>query len=183
MIYISISKRALRLLSFSLLLLLFKTSYSQDTPDKDYKLYLFLLDNCKICESYTLKINEFYKEYNDMVEFIAVFPNLVSTEEKIESYMERYKIQFPYITDYDKEIAKSLNATITPEVFLVENETGEVLYSGRIDDEFFQIGKRRNVVKNNELSDALQNLREGNSINVKTTEAVGCFINFFDNLE
>lgn len=183
MIYISISKRALRVLSFSLLLLLFKTSYSQDTPDKDYKLYLFLLDNCKICESYTLKINEFYEEYHDMVEFIGVFPNRTSTEDNIEAYMIKYKFKFPYLTDYDKKLAKSLNATITPEVFLVDNNTDEVLYSGRIDDEFFQIGKRRNVVKNHDLKDALQNLREGNTINVKNAEAIGCFINFFDNLE
>lgn len=180
MIFTNIFKSILKASTVFVFLLIFKSGFSQE---KNYKLYLFLLDNCKICESYTLKINEFYEEYHDMVEFIGVFPNRTSTVDNIEAYMVKYKYKFPYITDYDKELAKSLNATITPEVFLVDNNTDEVLYSGRIDDEFFQIGKRRNVVKNHDLKDALQNLKAGNTINVKNTEAIGCFINFFDNFK
>lgn len=163
-----------------MLMLIFKSGFSQE---KDYKLYIFLLDNCRICQSYTLKLNEFHDEYKDIVEFVGVFPNLISSEEKINEYAEKYKVQYKLITDYDKELAKSLNATLTPEVFLIDNQSNEVLYSGRIDDEFFEVGKRRNVVKNFELKEALLSIREGRPIEVKNTESIGCYIDFFDMFE
>jgi peroxiredoxin len=154
-----------------------------NAQEKDYTLYIFLLDNCKICQSYTLKMNELYDEYHEMVEFIGVFPNIVSTQEKIDAYKEKYKVEYPLITDYDKALAKGLNATITPEVFLIDNNTEEVLYSGRIDDEFFRVGKRKQVVTSFELKDALEGLSKNEEISVKNTEAIGCFINFFDIFE
>ena len=160
--------------------LFFVSIANVNSQNRDYTLYIFLLDNCKISQSYSLKINELYKEYNDIVDFVGVFPNRISTEDNIEAHMQKYKHEFSFITDYDKELALSLNATITPEVFLLENKTDEILYSGRIDNEFVQVGRRRNVVTEEELSVALKSIREGNEIKIKSTEAIGCFINFFD---
>lgn len=143
------------------------------------KLYIFLLDDCKICKSYTLKINELYEQYSDCVEFVGVFPNIASTPEEIIEFKEKYNIKFELIEDFDKTLAKKLEASITPEVFLL-NSQQEIIYQGRIDDEFFQVGKRRKHITSSDLQNALQAFKENLPIAVKKTQAVGCFINYFD---
>lgn len=175
-----ISQSIFKISIIFLMLLFFENGFCQE---KDYKLYIFSLDNCKICQSYTLKLNQLHDEYNHLVEFVGVFPNLISSEEKIKAYAEKYRVKYNLITDYEKELAKSLEATITPEVFLINNQTNEIVYSGRIDDEFFEVGKRRNVVKNFELKDALKSIENNEPVEIKRTEAIGCYIDFFDSFE
>ena len=52
----------------------------------------------------------------------------------------------------------------------------KVVYSGRIDDTFYALGKRRNVITTTELSDALAEIISGKSIKTPKTQAVGCII-------
>jgi hypothetical protein len=164
-----------------LFLFLLIASISLQAQSSSYSLYIFLLDDCKISQSYTIKINQLHAQYGEQINFIGVFPNRASSLEDIEAYKEKYNHQFPMETDYDKEKALQFGVTITPEVVLIDNETQEILYQGRIDDEFVRVGKRRSFITTDELANALESLVNNQPITVKKTEAVGCFINFFDN--
>jgi hypothetical protein len=161
-------------------IILLSNVYSQNS---DYNLYIFLLHDCKISQSYSLKINDLHEKYGSQVNFVGVFPNRASNFEDIESYKVKYNHQFSMETDYEKEKALFYGVTITPEVVLVENSDQTILYQGRIDDEFVRVGKRRFFTTSNDLENAIQSVLNNEPVTVKKTEAVGCFINFFDNLQ
>ena len=160
-------------MSFSSLL------FSQSTiksDSKEIKVYVFLSETCPICQSYTLTLKKLYNKYNSQnVVFIAVFSNYYSSSDNIQAFQKKYDFPFETILDQQGLVAKELGATITPEVF-IQNEEGKTVYSGRIDDTFYAIGKRRNVIKSNDLEDALSQLISKQPIKNPKTKAVGCVI-------
>lgn len=158
--------------------------HSQSIPEQkvssDLTLYLFLLDDCPICIEYTHKLNELYSTFGKEVQFKGYFPNFSSKPHKIETFKKEYSIDFELNTDYYKKQSQKWNAQVTPEVILFDEENEIVVYRGRIDNKFFKLGKRRNVVTSNELEDALKAAIEGKLPAVRETEAIGCFINYND---
>ncbi len=155
-----------------------QTAVSQIRPaDQKGTVFIFLSETCPICQSYTLPLKELYSIYkNKGIRFIGVFPNYYVTQKDIEEFRKTYKIPFELQLDKDTVLTKKFNAGITPEVF-VENDKGQLVYSGRIDDSFYAIGKRRKVVTTHELADAIAELVSGKTIRVPKTQAVGCIIN------
>jgi thiol-disulfide isomerase/thioredoxin len=146
--------------------------------DKAYTVKLFLLDDCVICQSYTPLLNNLHEEFKAEFEFIGYFPNFRSKANGIKNFEEKYAINYELKTDYFKKETNSYNVKITPEVVVVDNANGNVLYQGRIDDEFISIGRRKRIVASNDLANALYQIRNGYPIVTAKTESVGCFINF-----
>lgn len=139
--------------------------------------YIFMLEDCPITQSYTLKLNELHHQFGDQFSFVGVFPNHSSKQEKINLFLQEYKISFPCFTDYSKTLVEQFGATITPEVVVYNSNTKTILYKGRIDNEFADLGKRRRVVTTDELKEVLNSLSLGMEKIFPFTKAVGCFIN------
>ena len=159
-------------------LLLFSVTQGMSQNDS-FGVYLFLLEDCRISQAYTDRLNELYQEYhNDSIEFKGFFPNPISRVATMEAFVEKYDIQFPCDRFDATEMARSLGIEITPEVAIVNISTQEVLYKGRIDDMYIQVGKRRQVITRNELADALESILHHKPITVKETQAVGCFLTY-----
>lgn len=144
-------------------------------------LYIFLLDDCPICIQYSPTLNNLHKEYGGQISFVGYFPNFSSKKEKIELFRGMYSIKFPLFTDYFKTQAKKFNAQVTPEVILFNHTEDKILYQGRIDNKFYKLGRRRNVVTEHNLKDAIYNLLNDIEIDQPFVEPIGCFINFSDN--
>ena len=164
------------LLTISIAILMMSFSNNKNESPKETTVYIFLSETCPICESYTLTLKELYKKYSDKnVKFIGVFPNYYADSDSIKVFKEKYSIPFDLILDKDAALTKRFGATITPEVF-VENKKKEVLYSGRIDDTFYSLGRRRKVISSNELDDALNSIVNNEKTKAPKTQAVGCII-------
>ena len=146
------------------------------SQEKNIGVYYFLLEDCVICQSYTPLINELYETYKDDYEFIGFFPNFRSKSHAIKNFAEKYGIQFELKTDYFQTQTDAYGIEITPEVVVVNQITDEVLYQGRIDDEFIEIGRRKSVVSNHDLKNALREIKNGKPVSIPRTEAVGCII-------
>lgn len=139
--------------------------------------FVFLSQSCPICQSYTLPLKELYKHYGKQnIRFVGIFPDSEATPKELNEFKKTYAIPFELLPDSAGTITKKFGATITPEVF-VEDEAGRIIYSGRIDDSFYAVGKRRKVVTTHELADALESHIRGSVIKVSKTQAVGCLIN------
>ena len=146
------------------------------TPQKPITVYIFLSETCPICQSYTLTLKDLYKKYKDKeVTFIGVFPNYYADSDQVKKFKAEYSIPFGLVVDGKSALTKHFSATITPEVF-VENAEHQVLYSGRIDDSFYSLGKRRKVITSNDLDDALNSIVNNQKIKSTKTQAVGCII-------
>jgi len=161
------------------ILFLFLPFHSLDAKDS-ISAYLFLLDDCVICQDYTPILNDLYEEYKNDVSFIGVFPNFSSKSHKIDAFREKYKIEFPLKTDYFKSLSHQFQATVTPEVVVFNHTTNTLLYQGRIDNKFVKIGKRRQVITSNEFQLVLEAIANGRSVNIEKTIPIGCFINYGD---
>lgn len=151
--------------------------------ESKYTVYFFLLDECKICREYGPELKRYSEEYqSENIEFIGVFPNFSSKKENIQKYKTEFNLEFELKTDYFKKLANKFGATVLPEVFIYDQTSDVVVYSGRIDDRYVTIGKRKRVIKNFDLEKALKHIFRDQEILIKRTEAIGCFINYNDNL-
>ncbi|MCB0645621.1 MAG: redoxin family protein [Saprospiraceae bacterium] len=145
--------------------------------EKDTTVYLFLLHDCVICQSYAPSLEKIHQEYKDRFDFVAVFPNFISKKPDIETFMKENGLNMTTKTDYFKGLTKKLGLEVTPTAVVFDEVNEEILYFGRIDDEFASLGVRRSVVKEFDLLNALRGL-SSKSDYVKSTSPVGCFINF-----
>jgi thiol-disulfide isomerase/thioredoxin len=145
--------------------------------------YFFMLDECRICQELAPEINAIHQKYSaKSIGFVGLFPNFASKPSGIDRFKKKYNILFMTKTDYYKKMCHKFDAEILPTV-VVFNETSQKLeYKGAINDLFYQAGKRRHQVSQHYLRDALDSLILGKSPELKQTQAVGCYINFNDNL-
>jgi thioredoxin-related protein len=139
--------------------------------------YLFLLEECVICQSYSNKINNIQKDFAQHFNFSAIFPSFISKPETIKKFLSDYDIQMPYKTDFYKTLVKKFDVKVTPEVVVFDHQQNKILYKGRIDNEFFAIGRKRRSGVTEDLRVALNQIISGKIVDPYTTEAIGCIIN------
>jgi thiol-disulfide isomerase/thioredoxin len=142
--------------------------------------YVFMSEDCPVCQNQTLPLRELYAQYkNKGVGFVAVFSNPSSADSTILSFRAVYDLQFPAVFDANQQIAKRLNAQITPEIVVVNHTLNDnVVYRGAVDNAYPALGKRRTIVTEHFLNDALNALLKGSKDYLSTTKAVGCYITF-----
>ncbi len=141
-----------------------------------------MLDECKITEYYCCELNRLYNEYEKDIAFVGVFPNFTSKPSKIESFKNKHSLEFPLKTDYYKSLAKKFNAKVMPEVVVYNETKNIIIYQGRIDDAYVRVGKKKRVIQERDLEIVLKSIVNKTSITPYKTEAVGCFINFREDL-
>ncbi|MCU0423773.1 MAG: redoxin domain-containing protein [Bacteroidia bacterium] len=136
----------------------------------------FLSPECPLCQSYSLTINQIYTRFKDNeFNFIGIIPGRNYSVDEIKSYGRKYKLQVELLRDTASLLVNKLQATITPEVFVL-NKNGDILYSGRIDNWAYELGRKRTVITEHNLINALQEINAGKQVSIKKTKAVGCFI-------
>ncbi len=146
-----------------------------ETRKFNSSVFVFLLPDCPACENYTLTLNSLSKKYAASgVQFYGVFPQFIKPGE-IENFRTAYKINFPLLIDYNKELMISLDAHVAPSAFVLNDNT-VLLYQGRIDDWMYAVGKKRTVISHHELEDALDAITSQKKVRVGKTQAVGCLI-------
>ncbi len=138
---------------------------------------LFLSSGCPMCQNYCLTLTELYSEYKAKgIVFCAVFSGKSAEDTaEVNTFIQRYKLNFFMMSDPGKKISEELQATVTPEVFLISS-AGETLYKGSIDNWLIEPGQKRTVVTEHYLKDALKAYTSGLPIKIKSTTAKGCLI-------
>jgi thiol-disulfide isomerase/thioredoxin len=146
-------------MEFLFLLFLYPLSITsilaQNPTEKRLKAYVFLSDECPMCQGYAPVLNQLSVDYEKKgVELIGVFPNYYATDSSILAYKSEYNIRFTTIKDSTFTLTNRFKASTTPQVFL-ENTEGVVLYAGQIDDAYFRAGKRRGTTSEHYLKVAI----------------------------
>jgi thiol-disulfide isomerase/thioredoxin len=137
---------------------------------------IFLSSDCPLCLSYAPVLQQLKDRFSkDSISFLGVFPGQLYTGAEIRTFYMTSKSDLTLCLDKNKELALELGATITPEVFVLDRK-GNTLYSGRIDNWAYEVGKKRTVVTEHELEDALIAIAKGEPVKVKHADAAGCFI-------
>ncbi|MFA6262235.1 MAG: redoxin family protein [Bacteroidia bacterium] len=140
-----------------------------------YIVLVFLSPECPLCQNYTLTLNKLQDQFSPQVTFIGIVPGIYFTNHSIRNFKQAYGVQFEIYRDPDKELTKRLGATVTPEV-VVLNKEGRVLYQGRIDNWAYEVSRKRKLITQHDLQDALYALLNNKKVAIKKTKAIGCFI-------
>jgi peroxiredoxin len=160
------------------LILLFCSLNSFASKSDSVQVYIFLSETCPICQSVTLNLKAIISEFESKgVAFTAVYPNVnVSNKNSIEKFNRKYNLNIRSLLDENQNVTKKYAATITPEIVVVNSQSEKVIYRGKIDNGFEAIGKKRTVITEHYLKNALISKLNNQEIGIKETKPVGCYI-------
>lgn len=147
------------------------------SSSNSFQVYLFLLEDCKITQAYTDKLQYLHRTYaSDSIYFTGFFPNPVSEDSTMRAFVAKHQLPFFCTRTNAFELAKRFDVTVTPEVVVYNTTLDSVYYQGRIDNLFERVGQRRQVVTSQELEAALYCIQHNKPVPIPRTMAVGCFL-------
>lgn len=148
--------------------------------EKPFTVVISYSNECPVCILYTSVLKDIFDSVPSS-KFQLVL--LKVNADEVWDFMDStglFSINKPKVFNENSlEIAEALNMKIFPEA-VVLNNNGEILYQGAIDSRVKEIGNTHFRPSNNEqfLKNALVQLQNNQSIEVKQFPAKGCFIEF-----
>lgn len=137
---------------------------------------VFLSIDCPISNSYVPVLNRLAKRSaRGGVEMYAVISDPNVTRAVAVRYRKKYQLRFPVLFDASGSLRKSLQPTHVPQAFVLDRN-GRTVYSGLIDDQYAEVGKKRAVVRRRYLADAISETVAGREVIMTKTTPIGCLI-------
>ena len=133
----------------------------------------FIGTECPLAKLYSGRLDKLAEKFPE-VEFIAVSSNQQDSIEDLKAFRERFNVSIPIVKDVANLVADQFEAERTPEVFLV-NEDLEILYRGRIDDQY-QPGIAKRKPTRDDLTIAISECLADGKVSVPKTQVDGCLI-------
>ena len=136
--------------------------------------YVFTTTDCPIANRYAPEIQRLAAKYQQFAHFVLVYPVPSDTQDVINEHQKKYAYVLDSIRDTDQKLVKLTGVTVSPEVAVMRGS--QLLYRGRIDDRYIELGKDRPVPTRRDLEAALDLITTGRPVAVKQTRAVGCIL-------
>lgn len=135
----------------------------------------FLGTECPLAKLYAPRLNELSEKYASRgVAFVGIDANRQDSLAELAAYARSTGIKFPLVKDGGNVVADALGAQRTPEIFVLDKDR-VVRYWGRIDDRF-GIGYMRDKIGHDYVSDAIDAVLDGKSLETAHVDSVGCLI-------
>ena len=142
----------------------------------DAYVFFFVQASCPISNRYAPEMRRLFQMYGQgPTRFFLVYVNSGETSEAIGRHLEEFGLNLPVLLDPEHRIVRRAGAKVTPESS-VFSSAGELLYRGRIDNRYFELGRARPAATRFDLEEALRSLQGGEKPEFRETEAFGCFI-------
>jgi peroxiredoxin len=142
-----------------------------DYKDSKAIVIIFVATECPISNDYNSRMAALYEEYKSKdVAFIGINSNKAESVNDIKEHAKKNKLEFPILKDDKNKIADKFEASVTPEVYVL-NSSYEILYHGRIDD-----SRDQSNISSKDLTKALDQILSGKEVSNKQTKAFGCTI-------
>jgi hypothetical protein len=136
---------------------------------------VFVRTDCPVSNRYAPTIQKLSAEHASKVAFWLVYPNKSESAEAIRKHDREYGYKMPALRDPEHALVKESQVQITPEVAVFDAQR-HLVYHGRIDNLYEDIGRARRAATTHELEDAIAAVLSGKSLNVGVTHGVGCYI-------
>jgi peroxiredoxin len=145
-----------------------------DPGGKSASVLLFYWHDCPVCNSYAPEVNRIVASYTDFAFYIVqVDPDL--TPGAAREHAKEYGLKAPILLDPKHRLVKLAKATVSPQAIIIDKH-GRTLYSGRIDDLYTALGKRRAEATHHDLREALNAIAAGKQVQPKKNTPIGCLI-------
>lgn len=138
--------------------------------------FLFTRTDCPISNRYAPEVRRLYEKFAPGgVAFWLVYADPSEPSEAIRAHVKEFAYPCGALRDPHHSFVRMTEARVTPEA-AVFSRGGELLYRGRIDDLFVELGKARVAPTRHDLEGALDAVVKGKPAPEKRTDAVGCLI-------
>lgn len=135
---------------------------------------LFVRTDCPISNRYAPLIQRISSHYAAKVAFSLVYPGKSSSAERIRQHENDYGYKLPALRDPQHALVLQAQVQVTPEA-AVFDANHRLVYHGRIDNLYEDVGRARPAATTHELDDAIQAALNGKAPPTNTP-AVGCYI-------
>ncbi len=140
------------------------------------RVFLFVRTDCPISNRYAPELRRIAGEFKGQsVDFWLVYSDRSEKPASIQQQISDYKLPGQAVLDPHQELAKRAEATVSPQAAVFDH-AGRLMYSGRIDDRFADVGKSRPSASTHDLEEAITDTLQGKPIAHPRTRAVGCFL-------
>jgi hypothetical protein len=142
--------------------------------------FLFTSTDCPISNRYAPEVRRLVERFGpDGIVFRLIYPNPSDGAEAIRDHMTAfgYAGAVQAFRDPDQSLVQFAGATVTPEAAVYAG--GRIVYRGRIDDRYVDLGRERPAPTVHDLADALAAVTSGQPVLHPVTQAVGCFLSDF----
>jgi len=138
--------------------------------------YIFTTTDCPVSNRYAPVIQRLQQRFGPRgVLFRLVYPSRSDREADIREHMKQFALTaLEAVRDPNLALVKFAGATITPEAAVVVGE--KLVYHGRIDDRYVELGVERAAPTTHDLADALTAVLDGKPAPRASAPAVGCYI-------
>lgn len=130
---------------------------------------IFMSNECPCSKSHEETLKALSKKFAKY-KFVGVHSNVDEPEEEAKQYFKNAELPFPVVQDDAASIADAFGALKTPHAFVI-GSSGEILYSGGVDD-----SRRASSAKRNYLRLALEAISKGEKPEHSKERPVGCSI-------
>ena len=142
-----------------------------DFKDSKAIVVIFVATECPVSNAYNSRMESIYNDYkNKNVTMVGINSNKAEDIGRIKEHAKSKGLTFPILKDEKNIIADKFRASVTPEVFVLNNNF-EVLYHGRIDD-----SRDESDVEKKDLRYALDEILSDKQVSDPVTKAFGCTI-------
>jgi hypothetical protein len=134
--------------------------------------YVFTTTDCPISNRYAPEIQRLAAKHGAKARFVLVYPVPSDTTEIIRDHHRKFGYAIEHVRD--AQLVKKTGVTVTPEVAVIRGSA--LLYRGRIDDRYVELGRERPKPTTHDLDDALTAITAGKPVAARATRAVGCIL-------
>lgn len=136
----------------------------------------FLRTDCPIANQYAPEIKRVCADYAaEGVECLLVYVDGYLTADDVRAHLVAFDLDLPAVLDDDHALVARAGATVTPET-AVFAPGAALVYRGRIDNFYAELGRPRRQVTERDLRNALDDLVAGRPVQAPQTQATGCYI-------
>jgi len=146
-----------------------------DYADAKLIVLVFTCNHCPVAVAYEDRLVQLQEDYKDKgVQVIALNVNNIPPDrlDKMKERAEAKGFNFPYLYDSSQKLGHDYGATVTPHVFVLDQDR-KIAYMGAVDD-----SKNPDNVKTHFLRDALDALLAGKTPPQTVTKQFGCSIKY-----
>ncbi len=138
--------------------------------------FIFVSVDCPISNSYMPEYRRLKEEFSRKgIAIKLIYADPEELPEAIRTQLKDYQCPVQALRDPRHELVKTAEVRVTPEAAVFIPEHG-LVYHGRIDDRYVELGRARPAALTHDLREVLKDILDGRFHQLRTTHAVGCYI-------
>ena len=141
--------------------------------------FVFVRTDCPIANRYAPELRRLYEAFAPRgVSFRLVYTEPNASGDSIRRHLDEHALTLTALRDPQHAFVKLVGARVTPEaaVFVPGGAGARLVYHGRIDDQYAELGRMRPAPTTHDLQEALEAVLAGRPVPRAQAPAVGCFI-------